>query len=733
MSETRFCSACGHPNGPEARFCGKCGTPQRAAPAPAPGSAANKTMAAASIDPAELMAYVAQIQEQQRGGAAPVAPPPSPPSAPVAAPPVVAPAADPYATETQLDVAIPADLRPHAAPMKTMLGVSLPELAGGHAPASTAGAAPASRVPVMPAAEPPRGGVPQALPASEAVAPKPSAAAAHPAPASAPQAPAVAARAPARTMLGMFAPPAAGAGAAPVAPSAAGPAAPTVAPMPTAAAPSVTAAPVAGTPPASVNPPIDTTGPTVAAAAGPTPTSPPRRQLGPSHRTMLGVSAPAEALASAQAALDARTQPPPAITAPPLAPMPTGDVSIAGLPSPRRRMNALLVAVLLLGALLVASAVGAYVFFGRGSGRTITVAAFRGEGGERLHVEVPGLPEGTLARFGGASTPFAAGAADLPLAAGALHVGDNPLSIELVLPDGSTETHTVTLTLSYRVRADLAALRETPAAIAVVVEAIPGSTVVLDGESLALDAEGRGMRSYPIEGLTASAEGVIEHAASYTITPPGTPAATGTLATRVPTTTLHVDRPADEAITDRAELELAGTVLAGATLTIEGAPVTVLPEGRFLHRHPLPAPGDFSLRIVASAPEHAPAIRTLRVRRVADLAREAAGFSFDRSLTYARLAAAPTTLVGQRVMYEGRVYNVDLHDGRGVLQMLVRDCPSGARCPLWVSYAAATEVAVDAWVRIYGTIEGEQQFRSTSGEVRTVPSVAAAYVLPSRP
>jgi hypothetical protein len=241
--------------------------------------------------------------------------------------------------------------------------------------------------------------------------------------------------------------------------------------------------------------------------------------------------------------------------------------------------------------------------------------------------------------------------------------------------------------------------------------------------------------------MTASADGFIEHAAAYTIAPPGTPlgtppgaaAATGTLATRVPLTTLHVDRPGDEAITDRPELELAGSVLAGASLTIEGAPVTVLPEGRFLHRHPLPAPGDFSLRIVASAPDHAPTTRTLRVRRVADLAREAAGFTFDRSLTYARLAAAPTTLVGQRVMYEGRVYNVDLHDGRGVLQMLVRDCPSGARCPLWVSYAAVTEVAVDAWVRIYGTIEGEQQFRSTSGEVRTVPSVAATYVLPSRP
>jgi hypothetical protein len=118
---------------------------------------------------------------------------------------------------------------------------------------------------------------------------------------------------------------------------------------------------------------------------------------------------------------------------------------------------------------------------------------------------------------------------------------------------------------------------------------------------------------------------------------------------------------------------------------------------------------------------------------VADLAREAAGFTYDRGLTYARLATAPTTFTGQRVMYEGRVYNVDVHDGRGVLQMLVRDCTSGQRCPLWVSYAAATDVTVESWVRIYGAVEGEQQFRSTTGEVRTVPSVAATFVLPVRP
>jgi hypothetical protein len=419
----------------------------------------------------------------------------------------------------------------------------------------------------------------------------------------------------------------------------------------------------------------------------------------------------------------------------------SGDMSIAGMPSPRRRVNAALVAVLVLGLLLLVGAAAAFVIFGGGTGRTIVVTPSHAESGEVLRVEVPGIPDGYRARFGGTELPLSAARAEFPLSAAALHVGDNALTIDLIAPGGAVETHQVTLTLTYRVRADLGGLSGSPPAIVVVVEALPGSTIVLDGQPLTLDATGRATRSYPLEGMTPTAEGLVEHVAHYTITPAGTPAAgaapaapvQGTLTTRVPLTTMHIDRPGDEAVTDRDSVEIAGAVLAGATLTIDGAPVTVLPEGRFLYSYPLAAPGEFTPRIVATAPNRAPAVRTLRVRRVADLAREAATFTFDRTLTYARLATAPTTFASQRVMFEGRVYNVDVHDGRGVLQMLVRDCPTGQRCPLWVSYAAAVDVTVESWVRIYGTVEGEQQFRSTTGEIRTVPSVNATFVLPARP
>jgi uncharacterized membrane protein YcgQ (UPF0703/DUF1980 family) len=84
---------------------------------------------------------------------------------------------------------------------------------------------------------------------------------------------------------------------------------------------------------------------------------------------------------------------------------------------------------------------------------------------------------------------------------------------------------------------------------------------------------------------------------------------------------------------------------------------------------------------------------------------------------------------GQKVAFDGRVYHAEVDGGRSVLQMLVLDCPGQSRCPLWVEYPQATQVDLDSWVRVLGVVAGEQQFRSKQGQVHTVPSVNAQYVL----
>ena len=150
---------------------------------------------------------------------------------------------------------------------------------------------------------------------------------------------------------------------------------------------------------------------------------------------------------------------------------------------------------------------------------------------------------------------------------------------------------------------------------------------------------------------------------------------------------------------------------------------------RFLYRYPLPRAA-ISCRASWRWPTARRRARRRSCQRVDDLAKAAEGFKPDTGLSYAKIAQNPAIYRGQRVAFEGRVYNVNVEGGRSVLQVLVRECPGGERCPLWVSYGSATEFTVDSWVRVLGILQGEQQFRAESDEVRTVPKVDAFFLLP---
>jgi hypothetical protein len=346
-------------------------------------------------------------------------------------------------------------------------------------------------------------------------------------------------------------------------------------------------------------------------------------------------------------------------------------------------------------------------------------------GGEALEVEVPGSEAGTKVRFAGEERPLAAGRAQFPLRADALQLGDNALAVAVVDPAGSVDTATLHLLVDYRVRADLTALAAQPPGVDVVVDARPGAKVSVDGAPLPLDARGRGTKRYLVPPQASSAFALR---ARYRIELPGTPAVDGEVNVTLPVTSAQIDRPGPDVVTDQLLLEIAGAVEPTAEVVVAGTPVPVT-EGRFLYRANLPEPGEYKLAVVARAPGKAPRVIDIRVRKVSDMTMAAATFKHDPALTYARIAQNPLIYRGQSVAFDGRVYNVEVQGGRSVLQMLALDCPGGARCPLWVEYAQATEATVDSWVRVLGTVAGEQQFRSKQGQVQTVPSVQAQYVL----
>ena len=103
----------------------------------------------------------------------------------------------------------------------------------------------------------------------------------------------------------------------------------------------------------------------------------------------------------------------------------------------------------------------------------------------------------------------------------------------------------------------------------------------------------------------------------------------------------------------------------------------------------------------------------------------------DGRATYDQLAEH-VEAVGHLAAFEGQVYNVDVQDGRGILQMLTRPCTRADRCPLWVVYSPGAEITSGTSVRVVGMTTGPQQFRAENGDVRSVPRVEATHVVPTR-
>jgi hypothetical protein len=380
---------------------------------------------------------------------------------------------------------------------------------------------------------------------------------------------------------------------------------------------------------------------------------------------------------------------------------------------------------LLVGALAVLAVGGGVLAWLSSRALNLRVRVISEAGAERLEVEAPGSPAGAKLRFLGVEQPLVAGAARFPLKADALTLGDNRLAIDLVRADGKVDSSSVDLRVAYRLRLETGKLAASNPEVEVVVDAVPGSKVLLDNTTLALNEHGHGVRGYPVAGQSG---GELAFAARYHIEPPGERAEDGKVELSLPVASMQIDRPGPEVITDQPVLEIAGAVEPGAAVDIDGVTVDVN-DGRFLYRLKLSEPGTRQLTVIARAKGKAPRVSEINVQRVADLTLAAASFTPDPSLTYARIAQKPVIYRGQKAAFDGRVYNVEVDAGKSVLQMLVLDCPGHSRCPLWVEYPQATDATIDSWVRVLGVIAGEQQFRSKQGQVQTVPSMHAQYVL----
>jgi hypothetical protein len=355
------------------------------------------------------------------------------------------------------------------------------------------------------------------------------------------------------------------------------------------------------------------------------------------------------------------------------------------------------------------------------------------DGKDVLHLEcdAKSCKDGTVVSLAGMKTTFMAGEADLPLAT-PLRVGDNTLELSVDRPGmGRDETVKLIVPVAYRVSADVTTMSAPHPAITIRVQAKPGAETTVDGKPLELDATGVGAYAIDEHAATEGAADesrVVSVDVPYTITTTGRPPEKGTVSARVAVAPLRVDSPGTRAVVDDDKVLVAGRAAKGASVTVDGAAVTVGPDGAFETLVPLPAPGDRAVdvrgEVHGAAGTLMPRTVHVNVSRVASLADAAKDFEQQKPLGYDAAMSDIVGKVGQPIVIDGLVIESRISGHRTLALMDdKRGCAKGP-CLTRVVVFRDLPLAHGDSLRAYGVIA--RGFLTPAGQ--TIPEVDSVFV-----
>jgi hypothetical protein len=450
--------------------------------------------------------------------------------------------------------------------------------------------------------------------------------------------------------------------------------------------------------------------------------------LSPANQEALGARRPVRGKLANTALSDMAVLPPPAPY--------VDDVPMPAAPPVRSRSGVplTLVAAIVSGLVLL---VGAAVLLLYRSAPPLTAKPqLDAQDNEVLHLQCESCADGTTVTLDGAKATFRANQTDLALAI-PLKVGNNDIALTLDRPGaGRDEQVKLVVPLAFRIRADLSQIDAKPPTILVRVAAAPGSDVTVDKKPLTLDSSGTG--SYAID-VSADTDGptedvrLIDRRIDYTIAPPASGGAaksvapsSGQVTARVAVVPLRVDAPSAHAIVDVASFTVAGQTLAGGTVTVDGQPATVQPDGTFVATHAATT-DPASIEIRASAPTHAPRSAHVTVKRATSFEAEAkaAEQAAPPPLTYDQIAPDIASKVGQRAVIAGEVLEAPRVAGHQAIVLVsdTRACKAGP-CLARVIASEDVKLARGQSVRAYGTVTRAV----TTSTGKTVPELQADFV-----
>jgi hypothetical protein len=386
-----------------------------------------------------------------------------------------------------------------------------------------------------------------------------------------------------------------------------------------------------------------------------------------SHRTQLGLgfspvepASPHLAPNRAGSSLDARTlvgvarpgiaprnpHEPKALPSPLPVALPVPDAGDkVGSYSPRATTRLPRAGWIAVAATCIAGALGvSWLLASRDTGPIVAQAVLDSEGKEQLQLTCRRCEDGTRARLNGKDATFQGKKAVLPLAK-PLSIGENTLSLEVSLSStDALETVELNVPLLYRVHGDLSALNEDVPKLAVRFEAMPGTRVVVDRQSLQLDRSGSGTHHVDVGKHLVGPSSQVERLRrdiSYRLTPPDASEQVGSVELQIGIAPLVVDAPGPSITVDSPHFTLAGQTLPGGVVTVDGQVLAVDGSGRFAQRMDIKSAGERTLAIRAVARDIAPRTVPVRIRRVASLSAEVRRLRGHAVSSYAALAEQP--------------------------------------------------------------------------------------------
>lgn len=291
-----------------------------------------------------------------------------------------------------------------------------------------------------------------------------------------------------------------------------------------------------------------------------------------------------------------------------------------------------------------------------------------GEGREVVEVHCPGCPDGTKVTLGGGEAIVTKQVASVPVGA-PLSVGENLLKIAVDRPDrGRDETLSVPVSIAYRIRPDLLTLQGERPSIQVVIEAVAGTSIALDGKNIPL-VNGRAIETIDVTdactGLSDESS-MLSRQIPYAVTLPGG-TEQGTMNVAVGILPLHIDAPGPHAVIDGKNFVLAGRTSKGAEVIAAGRPIPVRPDGTFAQVMNVSSVGATQIEVRTKMTGKAPRLTRIGVHRVDSLETAATEFARLSPIAYGTLMASIGDAGGKPTVLSGEVVEARLQNYQTIL------------------------------------------------------------------